>query len=184
MKTLDDTKKGLECCLQQDLADCANCPYVTTNCKAKNADALAYIQQLEMLAKPNNQIRWERDIAIDQLNQLGVAFGEKINGVFLEFVDATEELPENEEPVLIVTKWKYFDKEGLATSMAIHTDGKTFTGNSKYDWHDGDADLIYDEENDEYIVPEGWWESVRYSEQFSAVDEPVLYWARIDVHQT
>lgn len=29
------------------------------------------------------QIRWERDIAIDQLNELGISFGEKIDGVYL-----------------------------------------------------------------------------------------------------
>ena len=29
------------------------------------------------------QIRWERDIAIDQLKDLGISFGEKIDGVYL-----------------------------------------------------------------------------------------------------
>ena len=29
------------------------------------------------------QIKWERDIAIAQLNELGISFGEKIDGVYL-----------------------------------------------------------------------------------------------------
>ena len=29
------------------------------------------------------QFRWERDVAIGQLNELGISFGEKIDGVYL-----------------------------------------------------------------------------------------------------
>lgn len=30
-----------------------------------------------------NQLRWELDVAIDQLKQLGIGFGEKIDGKYL-----------------------------------------------------------------------------------------------------
>lgn len=30
-----------------------------------------------------DQIRWERDIAIEQLEELGIGFGEKIDGIYL-----------------------------------------------------------------------------------------------------
>lgn len=30
-----------------------------------------------------DQIRWERDIAIEQLEELGIGFGQKIDGVYL-----------------------------------------------------------------------------------------------------
>ena len=30
-----------------------------------------------------DQIRWERDIALEQLKELGISFGEKIDGVYL-----------------------------------------------------------------------------------------------------
>lgn len=85
-------------------------------------------------------------------------------------------MPKNEKPVLIATKWSLMGMHGMAVSCGFYTNGKTFTGNSDYNWNDGDCDLIYDEEEDEYIVPEGWWESVRYTEHFSAVDEPVTHW--------
>lgn len=89
----------------------------------------------------------------------------------------TDKLPENEEPVLIATKWKFGESHGLACSMAFHTDGKTFTGDSSFCWNrDGTDDLIYDEDHDEWIIPEGWWEYVRYGEQFCPVDEPIVAW--------
>lgn len=30
-----------------------------------------------------DQIKWERDVAFEQLNELGIGFGEKIDGVYL-----------------------------------------------------------------------------------------------------
>lgn len=93
-----------------------------------------------------------------------------------KWISVKDAMPKNEKPVLIATKWSLMGMRGMAVSCGIHTDGKTYTGDSDYNWSDGDADLVYDEDEDEYIVPEGWWESVRYTEQFSAVDEPVLYW--------
>lgn len=34
-----------------------------------------------------DQIRWERDVAIEQLEKLGISFGEKIDGVYLSKED-------------------------------------------------------------------------------------------------
>lgn len=36
------------------------------------------------------QIRWERDIAIAQLQELGISFGQKIDGVYLSKEEYTE----------------------------------------------------------------------------------------------
>jgi hypothetical protein len=47
-----------------------------------------------------DQITWERDVAIEQLNELGISFGQKINGVYL-----TQE----EYDKLLEYKWKYED---------------------------------------------------------------------------
>lgn len=43
MKSPDEIKKGLECCVR---GNCTDCPY-SRNCVAKNADALALIRQLQ-----------------------------------------------------------------------------------------------------------------------------------------
>lgn len=92
------------------------------------------------------------------------------------WISVEERLPKNEEPVLIATKWSLMGMRGMAISCGFRTNGKTFTGDSDYNWDSGNVDLLYDEEEDEYIVPECWWESVRYSDEFAAVYEPVLYW--------
>lgn len=127
MKKPEEIKKGLECCNTYN--DCLNCPYDKADgswaCTVeRNADALAYIQQLEA-----NQPKW---------------------------ISVKERLPKNEELVLIATKWSLMGMRGMAVSCGFHTNGKTFTGESDYNWDAGDVDLGYDEEEDEYIVPEGW----------------------------
>jgi len=127
VKKPEEIKKGLECC--NTFNDCLNCPYDKADgswaCTVeRNADALAYIQQLEA-----NQPKW---------------------------ISVKERLPKNEELVLIATKWSLMGMRGMAVSCGFHTNGKTFTGESDYNWDAGDVDLGYDEEEDEYIVPEGW----------------------------
>ena len=95
----------------------------------------------------------------------------------------TERLPENEVDVLILAKrqWYSIKEPGRLTTvptvaMAFHTDGKMNTEESSYNWEFDAADMKYDEEADAFIVPEGWWESVQYGENFSAVDNVVTHW--------
>lgn len=45
-----------------------------------------------------DQIRWERDVAVEQLKELGISFGQKIDGVYL-----TNE----EHDKLLEYKWMY-----------------------------------------------------------------------------
>lgn len=109
-------------------------------------------------------------------NQYQRGYNDGVEAATPKWISVEERLPKNEEPVLIATKWSLMGMHGAAVSCGFYTNGKTFTGNSDYNWNDGNVDLGYDEEEDEYIVPEGWWESIRYTEQFSAVDEPVTHW--------
>lgn len=48
--------------------------------EAERDDLKRTIQQLEAKAGLVEQYRWERDVAIDQLKQLGIGFGEKVDG--------------------------------------------------------------------------------------------------------
>lgn len=101
----EEIKKGLECCLEEHA--CTRCPYDDCDegwhCVVdRNTDALVYIQQLEMLAKPNEQIRWERDIAIDQLRQLGIGFGEKVEAQVPKWISVEERLPEKQGDHLVL----------------------------------------------------------------------------------
>ena len=100
------------------------------------------------------------------------------NGVTVqEWISVDDRLPENEVDVLICTQRRYYKGGTIpVVSTAFYTDGKMNTEESGYNWDLGNVDMEYDEEVDAYIVPEGWWESVRYGEEFSAVDDFVTHW--------
>lgn len=90
------------------------------------------------------------------------------------WIPVVERLPENETDVLIAYTRKGirgYSYSGVCT--AFHTDGHTSTENSSYNW---EIDMYYNEGVDAYIVPEGWWETVDFGEEFSAVDAVVTHW--------
>lgn len=95
------------------------------------------------------------------------------------WISVKDRLPEHEVDVLVcVTRKHYSDhsKDIRFVAKAFHTDGKTNTENSRYGWSSQYIDMEYDEEADAYIIPEGWWESVEYEDEFSAVDDFVTHW--------
>ena len=105
------------------------------------------------------------------------------NGVTVQrWIPVEERLPENEVDVLILCERRLYGIGELDSriykhvAMAFHTDGKTNTEDSSYTWELWDTNADYDEEADAYIIPEGWWERVQYSEEFSAVDDFVTHW--------
>ena len=86
--------------------------------------------------------------------------------------------PPNEKNVLILVEYKdYLNPENKHYFIVkgFYTDGKTTTDDSFCNW-DEELDLKYDEELDSYMVPEGWWESVTYSEYFGAISDFVVGW--------
>lgn len=88
-------------------------------------------------------------------------------------------LPENEKDVLACVKRKYYnsDKYIRFITKAFYTDGKHNTEDSKYVWDN--CNFEYDEEADVYIIPEGWWEAVDYSEEFGIIDDFITHWAEL-----
>lgn len=94
-----------------------------------------------------------------------------------QWINVKDRMPENEVDVLICAQRRYYKGGTIpVVSTAFYTDGKMNTEESGYNWDLGNVDMEYDEEVDAYIVPEGWWESVRYGEEFSAVDDFVTHW--------
>ena len=158
MKTPEEIKKGLEHCTT-DGADCTGCIY-RDECMEEydNApiqrDALAYIQQLE-----------------DQFRGIPQMVGKDIN--VPSWISVEERLPKPETQVLILAKrGKY-----TVITNGMYEDGTLNTEDS--DWHWYDNDFEYDEENDAYIIPPGWWEYKHYNgddEYNHAIDDKVTHW--------
>jgi len=97
-----------------------------------------------------------------------------------EWIPCSERLPENEQEVEISCKRNYIgsgDEKRTAyfTARAFYTDGNINTEDSCF-WWDDCHNWEYDEEKDAYIIPEGWWEYVTFSERFGVVDAEVLAW--------
>lgn len=92
------------------------------------------------------------------------------------WIPVAERLPKNEVDVLICA-----ERRGCrcgtyhVVSVAFHTDGKMTTEESCYNW-DSDVAMQRDEETDAKIIPEGWWETVTYGEEFGAVYDFVTHW--------
>lgn len=94
-----------------------------------------------------------------------------------EWISVKERLPENERDVFIcVTRKHYLPPEKYIRFVmkAFYTDGKHNTEQSNYMWDN--CDFEYDEKEDAYIIPEGWWELVDYTEEFFVVDDFVTHW--------
>lgn len=94
-----------------------------------------------------------------------------------EWISVEERLPENEECVLITALYdRYYGKPYRTVMTAFHTNGKLPAGQSLYNWEEGSVEMQYDEEADDFIVPEGWWEDVQCGDEFSMVCAKVTHW--------
>lgn len=94
-----------------------------------------------------------------------------------EWIPCSERLPENEKEVEITFVRKHY-KTGetlYLTARAFHEDGTLTTDDSIFLWEEG-ADWEYVEEKDGYIIPEGWFEGVSFTENFGIVDMTVIAW--------
>lgn len=73
----------------------------------------------------------------------------------VRWIPITERLPKPETEVMIVCN----GSSGQFIATAIHEDGTLFQKDSDWYWNDIWEYGRYDEERDDYIIPEGWWES-------------------------
>lgn len=90
------------------------------------------------------------------------------------WIPVEERLPENEKVVLICAERRLEKKVHKIISTAFYTDGTMWSEDSAYDWNDMDA--YYDDEKDDFLIPEGWWEDTNYGEEFFVVDDFVVAW--------
>lgn len=85
--------------------------------------------------------------------------------------------PEKEVLILAVRKNEALQYTGTVITTAMYEDGKISTEDSEWNWYDLDFD--YDEENDRYLIPRGWWEYRHYNPDDvynCCVDDVVTHW--------
>ena len=146
--------------LGDDLAEAAD------RLENQNAHIAALQQEIEKLRGQNKQLREAAALVTKESAEL----------LERRWIPVDEQLPENEQDVLIRFVRKLERKVYCVVGMAFHTDGQTTTEDSAYTWQTDYIDMPYDEAKDAYIIPEGWWETVRFGEEFAAVDMPVTHW--------
>lgn len=91
------------------------------------------------------------------------------------WIPVAERLPEPETDVLAVCNRNGY----IFVIPAIYEDGKMLTQDSAWNWSDIYCYGLYDEETDDYYIPEGWWENRQFNPDDvynNPVDCAVTHW--------
>ena len=95
-----------------------------------------------------------------------------------KWILCSEKMPPVETEVFIVAKRKYRGGEvRYITTTAMYEDGTVLENDSCWRWEDIEGE--WDEENDCYIIPEGWWENRHYNPDDvynNVIDDEVVAW--------
>lgn len=120
----------------------------------------------------------------EQLNNDEIASYLIAHGVTVqEWISVKDRLPEAETEVMILASRKIYSLKSRShtthhiITTGMYEDGTKRTEDSDW-WWEADG-FEYDEERDDYIIPEGWWEYKHYNgdEQHNyAVDDEVTHW--------
>ena len=91
------------------------------------------------------------------------------------WIPCSERLPDAEKTVLVTVEvrpkgFMHYKK----VVKAFYESGNMTEDDSAYTWYN--CDNLVENENGEYVVPEGWWEDVDYAEEFTAIDDCVTAW--------
>lgn len=92
-----------------------------------------------------------------------------------QWISVEDKLPDIETEVLAACNRNGF----RFVCPTIYEDGTVLTQNSIWNWYDLNNYGTYSEENDDYFIPEGWWENRYFTPDDvygSPVDCPVTHW--------
>lgn len=95
------------------------------------------------------------------------------------WISVEDRLPEPEERVLVCTETRY--KSGKTYkhfSMGMYEDGNIWRENSSWVFNNFESLEPYDAEQDDYKIPEGWWEYTIYNDTEGnyPIDDFVTHW--------
>lgn len=91
----------------------------------------------------------------------------------------SEKKPEVEETVEVTYVHRMENGiESRHTTRAFYEDGFLCTEDSGYVWEDKNR-FEYSESDDDFLVPEGWFEASHFAEELGAVTLPVIAWRPI-----
>ena len=150
--------QALRICATHIDKGCGLCPQMKyVRCTERLADEA--ITMIERLTVENAKAEAERD-----------ALREK-----QRWIPVTERLPKPEIDVLIVC-----NRNGYRfVTPAIYEDGKMLTQDSVWNWNEIYTYGLYNEEADDYYIPEGWWENRQFNPDDvynNPVDCAVTHW--------
>lgn len=121
-----------------------------------------------------NQGRWTEAAEYERLIQRLTGKGDRTMADE-RWIPVTERLPENEQDVFVTVEVRLSGRKPFRRVVkAFYTDGKHTDADSAYSW-DEFPDPQYDDD-DNLIIPEGWWESSDYAEQQGMIDDFVIAW--------
>lgn len=140
---------------------------------AENAELRKEIEWKDMvisLAQREQAKALDAADLIDRLTAENAALREKQRRI-----PVAERLPKPETDVLAVC-----NRNGYTFVIpAIYEDGKKLTRDSAWNWSDIYCYGLYDEEADDYYIPEGWWENRKFNPDDvynNPVDCEVTHW--------
>ena len=90
------------------------------------------------------------------------------------WISVEDELPPVECDVLVAVDGCV--SGGYIIAMGFYEDGKRYTNASGYNWDSDFIDMEYNDDVDDWIIPQGWYESVSFSEEFAKIEDKVVYW--------
>lgn len=133
---------------------------------------LENVKHMDFTTVANDGIKYIRkDMVVKLISEQPQEYG---------WISVNERYPENEQSVEITYVTKHYDTGELIyrTARAFYTDGYLSTEQSCYCWENMD-DWDYDERQEAYIIPEGWWEDNDFTEEFGVVYEKVIAWRQL-----
>ena len=149
----EDVVKILRACNNTALTvdeRCAGCPDAFPQCLDRHSELLAADTIEELLA----QLRW---------------------------IPVTERLPAPEARVLVMAECRTDKGTYNVVTTGMHEDGAVWSKDSSWQWEDdflNACNAEYDEDRDDWKVPEGWYEYCVYNEdgRQGAIDNFVTHW--------